>query len=47
MLIFKVEIILEENQLLWKNNADECWKLDIIDDKLAKSDDEYHDMQVK
>ena len=43
----QVEICLVDNeQLMWKNEAVKTWKLDFDGKKLAKSDDEEYESQV-
>ena len=43
-----VEICLDEdNELIWKNEAGKSWKLDFDGDKLAKSDNDEYDAQVR
>ena len=42
-----VQVCLEDNQLLWKNDNGKCWKLDFDGEKLSKTDDEVYDAQVR
>ena len=45
-LYHTVEIILNEDQLVWKNDSDQSWKIDFDGEKLAKADDEVYEAQV-
>lgn len=42
-----VQVSLEDNQLLWKNDNGKCWKLGFDGEKLSKTDNEVYDAQVR
>ena len=41
-----VEVCLDGDQLLWKNDHGSCWKLGFDGDKLSKTDNQEYDAQV-
>ena len=42
-----VQVCLDGDQLLWKNDHGSCWKLGFDGEKLSKTDNEEFDAQVR
>ena len=45
-LYHTVEMLVEDDQLIWKNATGQTWKINFDGETLAKADDEIYEAQV-